>query len=49
MAAGRPENQWAAMLISRFISLAQQTVDTLPIQDLGDYKQVELPYCRSLI
>lgn len=47
-AAGWAKSQWAAVLIPCLIGPAQQAVDTLPTQDLGDYKYVREAILQTL-
>lgn len=39
-AAGLPEGQWVAMLIPCLVGPAQQAIDTLPMGDVVDYKEI---------
>lgn len=48
MAAGWPKAQWSAILILCLIGLAQQAVDTLPLQDLCDYKNLQPALLQTL-
>lgn len=45
---GWPECQWSAVLIPCLIGLAQQAMDTLPMQDLTDYKKVRVAILQML-
>lgn len=48
IAAGWPTMQWSAILILCFIRPTQQAMDTLPLQDLCDYKKVKTAILQSL-
>lgn len=48
VAAGWPKAQWATVFIPCLIGLAQQSVDTLPLHDLGKYKKVRAAVLQTL-
>lgn len=48
VADGWPSSQWLTILIPCLIGPAQQAVDTLPLQDLPDYKKVKVYVLQTL-